>query len=202
MSRMAPKIVLAPSVREVLESLKRSRSLPQHLGERARFILWSADGELCSVQARKLGVDPQRVRRWRTRWAQRTERLNAALEKGATGAALRSLVLELLSDNYRCGVTPKFSAEQVAAIIALGCEDPGDHGLPVTHWTPKELTAKAKERGIVEDISPRHVGRFLKRGAATAAHVALLAQSQASRPTGVQEPSGHGVRDVSECPGT
>lgn len=180
MSRMAPTIVLAPSVREVLERLRRSRSLPQHLAERVGFILRSADGELCSAQARKRGVDPQRVRRWRTRWAQRSDRLAQALKEGAEGAALKALVLELLSDNYRSGVRPKFSAQQVAAIIALACEDPGAHGLPVTHWTPGELATKAKERGIVEEISPRQVGRFLKGGATTAAHVALLARSQAS----------------------
>jgi hypothetical protein len=32
----------------------------------------------------------------------------------------------------------------------------------VSHWTPTELAAEAIKRGIVEKISPRSVGRFLR----------------------------------------
>lgn len=201
MARNAPTIVLQPQTRDVLERLKRSRTLPQHFAERVRIILMSADGSLCSAQAAQLGVDAQRVRRWRTRWARQAGRLAKAIAGGANGAALEKLVLEMLSDNYRSGVKPKFSAEQVASIIGLACEDPEEHGLPVSHWTPTELATKAKERGIVKEISPRQVGRFLKSGTATAAYVTLLAQSQASRPGEVPKPGGRGLRHVSGRPG-
>jgi putative transposase len=141
----------------------------------------SAAGMLCSEQAAHLGVDAQRVCRWRKRWAKKQERLNKAIAEGADGDALKELIVEQLSDEYRSGSRGKFSAEQVAGIIALACEAPAEHHLPVSHWTPQELAAKAKERGIVESISPRQVGRFLKGGPVKAAHVAILAQCQASR---------------------
>jgi hypothetical protein len=55
----------------------------------------------------------------------------------------------------------KFSAEQIAGLIALACEPPADSGLPVSHWTPPELAREAVKRGLVQSISPRQVDRFL-----------------------------------------
>lgn len=190
MARQAPTIVLAPLVRQVLERLKRSKMLGQHFAERVRIVLMSAAGKLCSEQAAQLEVDAQRVCRWRRRWAQRQDRLIEAMAEGAAASALEKLILELLSDEYRSGSRGKFTAEQVAGIIALGCEDPAAYQLPVSHWTPQELATKAKEKGIVESISPRQVGRFLKGGTAKAAHVALLAQCQAGRCGGIPGPGG------------
>jgi len=190
MARQAPTIVLQPQVEQVLEKLKRSRTLGQHLAERVRIVLMSAAGKLCSEQAAQLEVDAQRVCRWRRRWAQRQDRLAKAITEGADAGALEKLILELLSDGYRSGSRGKFTAEQVAAIIALACEDPVEHQLPVSHWTPQELATKAKERGLVESISPRQVGRFLKGGTAKAAHVAILAQCQAGRPRAIPGTGG------------
>jgi len=200
MSRRAPTVVLDPIARGILERLKRSRTLPQHLAERVRIVLMSADGDLCVTQARQLEIDSQRVRRWRKRWVQRNADLAKAVANGAEGAELERFVLGVLADNYRSGVKPKFSEEQVARIIALGCEDPAKHGLPVSHWTPQELAAKAVEKGIVESISVRQVGRFLKGGTVTAAHVALLAQSQARRPRAISGPSARRVLSVQRSP--
>jgi putative transposase len=48
--------------------------------------------------------------------------------------------------------------------VALACEAPSESGRPVTHWSTTELADEAIKRGIVEDISARSVGRFLKGG--------------------------------------
>jgi putative transposase len=69
---------------------------------------------------------------------------------------------ERLQDWPRSGSPGKFSAEQLVQLIALACEAPQDSGYPVSHWTPQEIAAEASKRGIVESISPRPVGRFLK----------------------------------------
>jgi hypothetical protein len=116
-------------------------------------------------QAETLGVDRQRVRRWRGRWAAAQERLAAAEAKGVDDKDLKALVLGVLRDEHRNGGVTKFTPEQVAAIIALACEPPADSGLPVSHWTPPELAREAVNRGIVESISPRQVDRFLARRA-------------------------------------
>jgi hypothetical protein len=50
----------------------------------------------------------------------------------------------------------------VVRIVAIACESPEKSERPVSHWTAKELAQEAIKRGIVEKISPRSVGRFLK----------------------------------------
>jgi putative transposase len=52
----------------------------------------------------------------------------------------------------------------VVQSIALACEQPDHAARPVSHWTVREVADEAVQRGIVERISARSVGRFLKRG--------------------------------------
>ncbi len=87
--------------------------------------------------------------------------LQAAEAAGASDQDLEKLIIGVLTDVVRSGAPPRFSAEQVAGIIALACELPADSGLPVSHWTPSELAREAAKRGLVESISPRQVDRFL-----------------------------------------
>jgi hypothetical protein len=60
--------------------------------------------------------------------------------------------------------------------MAIACEPPESSGRPISHWTPGEIAAEAIKRGIVETISERHVGRFLKSGRPQAPSKSLLAQ--------------------------
>src|SRR5262245_2695835 len=71
------------------------------------------------------------------------------------------------------------AAEQIVQIVAVACEDPADSGRPVSHWTPREVAEEVRKRGIVETISPRSVGRFLKSGGFAAPSGRVLAQRQA-----------------------
>ena len=68
--------------------------------------------------------------------------------------------------------------EQVVKIVAIACESPEKRQRPVSHWTPKELADEAIKRGIVEKISPRSVGRFLKRSNTATTSTSLLVKSQ------------------------
>jgi putative transposase len=164
MSRHAPQILISPKIRGILEGMTRAHKTPQRLAERVRIVLGASEGRLNSDEAAELGVDPQRVSRWRRRWFEDQGRFEEAESKGATDGELEAQVVRTLSDLYRSGVKPKFTAEQMVQIIALACEKPEDSELPVTHWTPKDVAAEAIRRGIVESISVRHVDRFLKGG--------------------------------------
>jgi hypothetical protein len=84
--------------------------------------------------------------------------------------------MERVQDAPRPGAPATFSAEQWCQIIALACEPPEASGRPISHWTPRELADEACKRGIVERISERHVGRFLKSGRPQTAPQSLLAQ--------------------------
>ena len=163
MAFKAARITLTSRQRAILEPLARSRTAPQRLVERARVVLMSGAGRTNEEQAEELGVDRQRVRRWRSRWARASATLASAEDEGAKDRDLEKLILGVLVDAERSGAPAKFTAEQVAAIISLACEQPAESGLPVSHWTPAELAREAIKRKIVVSISPRHVDRFLAR---------------------------------------
>lgn len=105
-------------------------------------------------------------------------RLASAEEEGVKDKDLRAMIGDALSDSYRSGAPPKFTAEQVAQVIALACEDPSESGLPVSHWTPDEISKELIKRQVVESISPRQVERFLKGGRPPSAQEPILAEFQ------------------------
>lgn len=199
MSRKAPEVYLSQRLRVVLELRARAPSTSQQLAERIRIVLGSANGELNRETAEVLGIDPQRVSRWRRRWFGIQDRLQEAESKGATDKELEALAAATLSDLYRAGVTPKFTPEQVVQIIAVACEDPMDSGIPVSHWTAKEVAAEAVKRGIVKSISVRQVGRFLKGGGSKTSQEPVLAdvQRQAGRSRTLRTRRTKHLRDVS-----
>ena len=161
----APEVTLSDRQRVILERLCRNQAdTPARLVERCTIILLSAEGLSNEEQGRQLGVDRQRVRRWRTRWVSNEERLTAAEREGAGDKDLAKLIRELLADELRPGGRVTFTAEQLTQIIAVACEQPEECGRPVTHWTPRELAYEVIKRGIVETISRRHIDRLLKGG--------------------------------------
>ena len=158
-----PAVSLSEEERQALHTLIRAHKTPQHLSFRAQVLLLLAEGCSAPDVARRLGTTRTTVRRWRRHWCQRP---------GETVPAR-------LQDAPRPGAPATFSAEQWCQIIALACEPPEASGRPISHWTPRELADEARQRGIVETISARHVGRFLKSGRPQAAQKSLLAECRA-----------------------
>lgn len=126
---------------------------PHHLVLRSRIILLADEGVNVHETARRLGIGRTTVQNWRKRWLQGGE----------------SSVVERLQDAPRTGAPAVYAAEQICAIVAIACERPSESHRPITHWTQQEIADEAMKRGIVEFVSQRSVGRFLKRsGLATA----------------------------------
>jgi transposase len=163
MGKPSVAVTVTTGERRLLEPLSRAKTAPQRLVERCRIVLLSAEGHANEHQAAELGIDRQRVRRWRHRWARARPALVAAANRGASDKDLEKLIIGILMDDDRCGAPPKFTPEQMAGIIALACESPADSKIPISHWTPPELAREAVKRGIVESISPRQVDRFLAK---------------------------------------
>jgi Homeodomain-like domain len=174
----AAKVVITERQQDVLQTLTRSSTCPQALAQRAHMILRAFDGLDNEALAAHLGCERHTVGLWRRRWARAFRRL-VLIECGEKASALPRAIAALLSDLPRSGCPGKFTAEQVTQILATACEPPEDSGRPVTHWTPRELADEVVQRGIVESISPRQVGRFLKDGGVAAASQPLLAQRAA-----------------------
>jgi putative transposase len=148
-----PTIDLADAERHELERLVRRHSTPQQVAVRAQIVLAAADGANNCQIARTLEVSLDMVRRWRTRWLV------------CQAASLEDLpVVDRLTDAPRPGTPSRITAEQVAKIVALACEPPGDAQRPISQWTGREIADEIKQRGIVDHISGRHAARLLKRG--------------------------------------
>ena len=156
----ATEINLSENQKRIITELARSTHQPLHLKTRAQIILLASEGRNNSEIMRDMGIDAKQVRRWRDKYFNNREQLS--LVERETPHKLRNAIIETLSDAPRPGAPAKIQDEQVAAIIAMACEEPGKFDLPVSHWTPSLLRQKAMELGIVDEISVRQVGRFLK----------------------------------------
>jgi transposase len=154
-----PKVLLSEAEREELHTLIRAHKTPQPSSFRAQLLLLLAAGLNAPEVARRLGTTRKTVRRWRHHWLKRHN----------------CPVRERLQDAARPGAPATFSAEQWCQISALACEPPEASGRPLSHWTPRALADEASQRGMVETISARHVGRFLKSGRSQAPQKSLLA---------------------------
>lgn len=160
-------INLTDAERQGLEKLVTRHLTPQQTVLRARIVLAAAAGQNNSDIARQMRVTLDTVRLWRKRWLD------------LQPIALEDLsVEERLQDLPRPGAPARIQPEQVAAIMALACEAPEDAQRPITHWTAREIANEIQQRGILEQISPRHAARLLKRWTSPAASDPQLADAR------------------------
>jgi len=155
-----PIVLVTEDERHALEQLTHAHKTAQQLVLRARIILLLAAGRNAPETARALGTTRKTVRLWRRHWCTRPARP----------------IRERLQDEERPGAPATFTAEEWCQIVALACEPPGLSGRPISQWTARELADEAVTRGIVPQISTRHVGRFLTSGGVNTASEPVLAQ--------------------------
>lgn len=145
------RVELSQREREELEALVRKHNTPQQIAQRGRMILLAAQGQNNEQVARELGACADTVRTWRMRWLS-WQKLSLS----------DFSVVERLSDTPRPGRPPQITAEQFCQLIAFACEQPKER--PITHWTGREIAEEVMQRGIIQQISPRHAARLVKRG--------------------------------------
>jgi len=162
----AQRVTLSNSDNDELEALASAHKTPQQIAVRARIILLAVEDIGNREIARRLQKRNKTVRRWRNRW-----------HDSPTDCS----VAEKLADKARSGRKATYTAEQICAIIAMACERPDEEegGPPITHWSARELADEAEKRGIAKQISPRTVGRYLKRIRPQATPHPLLAEQKA-----------------------
>src|SRR5438034_11070997 len=154
MPKRATQVILSEKEQQELEQITKRHRSEQQQAQRARMVLAAAQGHSNARIARELEVNVDTVRLWRDRWV------------GLQGIDLETLsIAERLQDAPRPGVQPRITAEQRCQIAALACEAPAKSGRPISQWTGREIADEVKARGIVEQISPRHAARLLKKGA-------------------------------------
>jgi putative transposase len=191
----AAALQVTPAQEQWLRRLQRQQTADQRRVRRATIILALAANPCVDAVARRLGLTRVTVRLWRDRWLAATPALQRA-EQDQAPQHLRRTLEHLLDDAPRPGKPATFTPEQIVQIVALACEPPGESDRPISHWTSRELADEVSKRRIVAAISPRSVGRFLKRGRAAAAPEPLLAQRQPRRSRFLPPASGRCLRVV------
>jgi putative transposase len=176
---VSPRVQLTARQRACLEQIARRQTSPQRLVRRAKILLALETGANECHMRRQMHLNRGTVQLWCRRWCALASKLEQIEADGSSDKGLTTVIVEALTDSPRSGTPATFTAEQIVQIVAVACEDPADSGRPVSHWTPREVAAEVRKRGIVATISTRSVGRFLKSGRFTAPSSGILAQRQA-----------------------
>ncbi len=149
----AVEVMLSNEEKASLQRLSKRHHISQQVAKRARIVLAAAEGKSNSQIRREMNISRDMVRHWRQRWVDLQPISLADLS-----------VEERLEDLPRPGAPAAITADQVCQIQQMACERPEESGRPITHWTNREVADEVMKRGIVEQISPRHAGRLLKKG--------------------------------------
>lgn len=160
-------LLLSERQKQLLEAWRNRRKTSVSQRTRIDIVLGSHADQSNASMADRLGVSRPIVILWRNRWMDSYAGL-CNFEKGPAGEGVpdRELLhkmLEILKDAPRSGKPKTITLEQEQQITALACTKPEDHHLPLTQWNRDLLAQIAKEKGIVEKISPRYVGVILKK---------------------------------------
>jgi transposase len=134
-------VVLTASQRRLLKALVRRPTAQQRQVTRARIVLLAAAGLANAHIARKLGVAPNTVGKWRKRFCR----------EGVDG----------LADRKRSGRPRVFGAAVVAYAKAIACELPATRGVPLGRWSLAELRTEVLATDLVDDVSTTTLWRWL-----------------------------------------
>ena len=168
------QLIITERQQQILTEFSRSTQMPHAEVVRAKIILHRCAGESNSSIVTKIGCHRNTVTKWCRRW-HRKQAMLVETEEDATPQTYRKIIKAALMDEERTGRPNTFTAEQLCQIIAVACQSPEELGCPVTHWTPQELALEVVKQNIVESISVRHIGRFLKGVPVETSSVTILA---------------------------
>ena len=187
---VSSRVPLTARQRACLEQIVRRQTSPQRLVRRAKILLALATGaNQCHVR-RQMHLNRGTVQGWWRRWCALAPKLEQMEAEAGRDKALTTVIVEALTDSPRAGTPATFTPEHSVQIVAVACEDPMDSERPVSHWTPREVAEEVRKRRMVETLSTRSVGRFVKSGGCAAPSGQVLAQRQAGCPRRLYRPSG------------
>jgi transposase len=136
---------LQASERKLLKRLVRTPTAQYRQVLRAKIVLAAAAGLTNAHIARRLGMTPNTVRKWRKRF----------IAQGLAG----------LADRKRCGRPRVYPGVVVAQAKAIACELPATRGVPLGRWSVGEVRAELLASRIAPNVSVSTVGRWLSADA-------------------------------------
>ena len=163
----SPPILVSPSQRSILESISRQSTVDFRFVIRSKMVLLMDSDLPNTTIAVQLSSTFPTVQKWRYKWLSYQPLFKLIEESDKEEKTkLKELDLkikEFLGDRKRSGCLPKFTPEQYCRILAVALEPPKQSERPIDRWTERELADECIKRNIVKSISPRQIGRFLKR---------------------------------------
>jgi transposase len=127
----APPLAMSDEQRTALEKMAHATSLPHRTVTQSKALIWAADGVANEEIARRCGVDPDAVRRWRARF----------VEEGVSGVG------KIRKGRGRKSWLAEGTVEEVVRLTLE--ETPEDTS---THWTTRTL---ARRVGVGKDTIAR-----------------------------------------------
>jgi putative transposase len=149
--------------RQLLVRLLNAHGTGQQMAKRIKILLLAHQGQSHTEICTQAGVSYKTVLSWRERWQNAYEQLSLDAAKELSDRELSKYLLHLLKDLPRSGAPKVFTLEQRQQIVALACDNPAKHGIPISDWTHEMLAKTAIAKGIVDSISASHLGKILKK---------------------------------------
>ena len=137
-------IVLSREERAELERRVACYTLPHKVVQRAKMILYAAEGQSNAEITMRLETAAEVVGRWRKRFFE--------------------VRLAGLEDRERVGRPCRFPPEEIAQVKAIACQLPREHELPLSRFSRAELHRLEVERGVCE-ASASTIARWLSEDA-------------------------------------
>jgi transposase len=131
--------VLSDTLKIILTSFSRSRSLPASLIQRSSIILLASQGWSNQWISKKFGLHYNHVATWRKRFMAELPLLRKV--ESSSPEKLSDEIKRVLSDQQRPGYPAVFTQEQILKIIDLACKSPSEFGYEVSHWSLNLLAA-------------------------------------------------------------
>jgi len=142
----SPFVIILSAADQAILSARAGSARAEHRRViRAKIVLAAANGHPNAAIAAELGMHIDTVRKWRRRFAQHG--------------------LDGLKDRPRSGRPSRFTPVQVAGVKALACTPPADSGVPLARWSAGELASEAISQGLMKQISPATISRWLRADA-------------------------------------
>ena len=184
----SPALLMEERQKRLLTEYSQKRGIPHHHKLRLGLLLSASSGKSHNLISREGGTTVKRVKHWRNKWSLNYEAL-LKYEVGELGEGVKEhdLLKEMLKrveDEPRSGAPVRISESQKSQksqIVGLACEDPSDYGLPQTVWTYKLLQEVIIEKGILDALHERTVGKILKNAEVATAQKRILVISEDKR---------------------
>lgn len=170
---VAGAVIIPDAIRPILSKFAKSRTFSLRQVQRAKIILMAADGLDNMRISKEVGLGQDSVSKWRCRFIKSLPLLQEVAEKDPTN--LEEAVCAFLDDRPRPGQPMHYTDEQIIKIQEMACRNPEELGYEASHWSLSQLKDAVIKAGIVDTISVKTIGRFLKYGRNPPASRSLLA---------------------------